>query len=410
MRIVAPSIALAVLFLIALAGPSRAQPWPVTSPTNAGLDEARLRKLTERIGGQGCVVRRGAMAFTWGDITKRRDVASAAKPVYGHFLLQAIESGRLRLEDRVAAAVPELEKLSKKDAAIRWRDLINQTSCYGVVERPGEAFDYSDYNMALFVDSLFLRVRGTTWDRIDSDVLRAELCDPLGCEDSPTFLAFGPDRNPGRLAISPRDFARFGLLYLRAGRWGDRVLLASESVRMATSHPLPGALSRTSGQGAPMLPGQRSIGGKSNQTDHFGSYSFAWWTNGVDRGGKRHWPGVPNDAFAALGHGGKRGLLIVPSLDMVATWNDTTISNENELVGALSELVKGTIEFADIFIKNARVITLDPSSRIAQAVALMGVNLACRVLPESNVRRASSQLTLKPQPLTKPMKEPCFMR
>ena len=44
-----------------------------------------------------------------------------------------------------------------------------------------------------------------------------------------------------------------------------------------------------------MLPGQRSIGGKSNQTDHFGSYSFAWWTNGVDRGGKRHWPGVPND-------------------------------------------------------------------------------------------------------------------
>jgi hypothetical protein len=34
-----------------------------------------------------------------------------------------------------------------------------------------------------------------------------------------TFEAFGADYLPGRIAISVRDLARFGLLYLRDGRW-----------------------------------------------------------------------------------------------------------------------------------------------------------------------------------------------
>ena len=102
--------------------------------------------------------------------------------------------------------------------------------------------------------------------------------------------------------LSPRDFARFGLLYLRGGRWGDRQLLPREAVRRAVASPLPADLPRTAGKKADMLPGQRSIGGSNNQTDHHGSYSYLWWTNGVDREGKRNWPGVPADAYAALGH------------------------------------------------------------------------------------------------------------
>jgi hypothetical protein len=74
-----------------------------------------------------------------------------------------------------------------------------------------------------------------------------------------------------------------------------------------------------------MLAGQRSIGGGANQTDHMGSYSFTWWTNGVDREGRRHWPDAPTDAFAALGHDSMRGLAIVPSLDLVVGWNDTAL-------------------------------------------------------------------------------------
>jgi len=46
-----------------------------------------------------------------------------------------------------------------------------------------------------------------------------------------------PERRPGRLALSWRDFARFGLLYLRHGKWRDKQLLDSERVEMAISSP-----------------------------------------------------------------------------------------------------------------------------------------------------------------------------
>lgn len=67
--------------------------------------------------------------------------------------------------------------------------------------------------------------------------------------------------------------------------------------------------------------------GGSNQTDHLGSYSYLWWVNGLEHSGKRNWPDVPEDAFAALGHGGERGLLAIPSLDLVLSWNDAKIAD-----------------------------------------------------------------------------------
>jgi CubicO group peptidase (beta-lactamase class C family) len=169
------------------------------------------------------------------------------------------------------------------------------------------------------------------------------LADPLQCEDEPTFLAFGAKNRPGRLAISPRDFARFGLLYLRGGRWGERRLLTESSVRLAIGSPLTNDIPRTSGKSAEMLPGQRSIGGGGNQTDHLGSYSFLWWINGVDRDGRRHWPDAPQDAFAALGHGGKRACIVIPNLDLVVSWNDTRIDGREMENEALKRLVESAM-------------------------------------------------------------------
>jgi hypothetical protein len=153
------------------------------------------------------------------------------------------------------------------------------------------------------------------------------------------MLAFGVKNRPGRLALSPHDFARFGLLYLRRGRCGERQLLSEANVRQAISSPLSNEIPRTSGKPAEMLPGQRSIGGAGNQTDHLGSYSFLWWTNGIDRQGKRHWPDAPEDALAALGHGGKRACVIIPSLDLVVSWNDTKIDGREMENEALRRLV-----------------------------------------------------------------------
>src|ERR1019366_8735619 len=83
----------------------------------------------------------------------------------------------------------------------------------------------------------------------------------------------------------------------------------------------------TTDKAAEMIPGQRTDGSSivpDDECDQRGSYSWLWWTNGVDRNGKRNWPTAPADAYACLGHeNGQRGLAVLPSLDIVVAWNDT---------------------------------------------------------------------------------------
>jgi hypothetical protein len=76
-----------------------------------------------------------------------------------------------------------------------------------------------------------------------------------------------------------------------------------------------------------MLSGQRSLGGGANQTPHFGAYSWLWWTNGTDSQGTRMWPAAPADIYGAFGHGGRRALWIIPSLDMVISYNDSRLDD-----------------------------------------------------------------------------------
>jgi hypothetical protein len=158
-------------------------------------------------------------------------------------------------------------------------------------------------------------------------------------------MAFGTKNRPGRLGISPRDFARFGLLFLHEGKWNGRQLLSRKLTRMAVGNPLPLSLPRTKGRKAEMLPGQRSIGGGNNQTDHHGGYSWLWWLNAVSRDGKRWWMDAPADMFLCLGHGGREGLAVLPSQRMIVSWNGTKRLHSDRKLGnrafkLLAEAVK----------------------------------------------------------------------
>jgi CubicO group peptidase (beta-lactamase class C family) len=300
--------------------------WISLPPQMLALDERKLNALSDYVGGVGCVVRNGYLAYTWGDAAKRIDIASACKPWYTHFLFQAIENGKVKsLDEPLVSLEPGLVQLNgalgHKDRKILWRHLVSQTSCYGVTERPGTAFDYSDYNMALLFDNLFLKVHGATLENATVDVLHKRLTDLIGCQDSPRF------NGKGRLAVSPRDCARFALLYLREGNWNGKQLLSPEHVRTILTSPVENSVPRTAGKPAEMLPNQRSIGGGSNQTDHYGSYSFTWWINGVDRNGRRHWPAAPANTFGAFGHKGKRAFVVIPEDELIVVWNEAKIES-----------------------------------------------------------------------------------
>jgi CubicO group peptidase (beta-lactamase class C family) len=85
-----------------------------------------------------------------------------------------------------------------------------------------------------------------------------------------------------------RDHARFGLLHLRKGCWGDRQLLSEQWVSDASA---PGDVNPV--------------------------YGYMWWRN-TDR---QLWPSAPATSYAALGYG--RHIVWIDSehdLVVVARW------------------------------------------------------------------------------------------
>lgn len=334
MNPILPSLccALCVIAGHAQAGVFPGANWETRRPEEVGLSREKLNALQELVGGRGCVVRHGYMVYSWGDQSKSSDVASAFKPVLSTLLLMAVQEGWLKsVDDLVAGFEPRLKTPNNgKDAGITWRQLASQTSGYGLAEAPGAAYAYNDFALTLYYDVLTQKVFQTN----GTEILRTRLAEPLQFEDAFTFNTFRRADHDGRLALSVRDFARFGLLYLCNGRWRDNQLIKPEFIRMAINSPIPAGTPLTSGREADMLPGQHSIGGGKNITRVGpGYYSFNWWLNRTNLEGQRLFVDAPPDTYVASGHGGKRTLWIFPSLDLIVSCNDSPIDDHDKSPG-----------------------------------------------------------------------------
>ncbi len=307
------------------AGPEGVFParhWQRRVPSDLGMDEAKLDQFRRLVGGQGCIVRHGYLVYRWGDFDRPHDVASALKPLYSYLLMQALAQGRLASmdakvadfwrEDANVAAHPD-----HPDQQLTFRHLGFQTACLGFREPPGAAFDYNDFTMGFFWDTLINKVYGVSWDEAEANVIAPLLREPMQFEDgTPGVL----QPKTGRFQLSARDFCRFGLLMLHRGKWAGRQLLREDLAVMMVTDPLPLSVPRTAGQAAETIFPLRSIGGEGNQCDHNGGYSWMWWLNRVARDGRRWFPDVPDDFLACFGHGGREGMAVLPSQDVVVSW------------------------------------------------------------------------------------------
>ncbi|MEZ4775287.1 MAG: serine hydrolase [Bacteroidia bacterium] len=116
---------------------------------------------------------------------------------------------------------------------------------------------------------------------------------------------------------TPRDWAKFGLLFLNNGVWGgDRIL--SE--------------------------GWVDYSRKRTTTDPYGRYGAHFWTNGTkpvpDDNGYHYWPNLPEDMYYASGFDGQY-VVIVPSRDVVVVRLGVTTDRDAFDIG---ELVSGVLD------------------------------------------------------------------
>jgi len=265
-----------------------------------------LGPVRDRVDTAGIVVRGGTIIAEWGDVERADMTFSAAKSYLSTLAGLAVADGRIAsIDDRAARYIDGDLFADAHDAPITWRELLQQNSdwkgtLWGVpdwadrpegkrahwaereLHEPGTHFKYNDVRINALALAL-LQVFREPLPR----VLAARVMEPIGASSTWRWLGYdnswveldglrmqsvsGGGHFGGGLFISALDHARYGLLFLRHGRWNTRQLVPASWIALA-HQPSP------------------------TKDD----YGLLWWLNT----GRKAVPAAPESAYWAAGFGG----------------------------------------------------------------------------------------------------------
>src|SRR5881396_3802431 len=285
---------------------------------------------TERGATNGLIIRHGYIVAEFGDTLRPDPTYSVAKSMLSTVAGIALGRGLIpNLDDPVVNVIKDGGYDSPHNRLVTWRNHLQQesewegemwgknanflgTEGFGrgqmkprAIQAPGAFYEYNDVRINRFAMSL-LRL----FKKPIPDVFRDEVMNPVGASTTWKWVPYtnayvdidgkrmasvsGGTRWGGGMWINTHDMARFGLLWLRRGKWGDRQIVPPSYVKMATT---PSA--------------------------HGPDYGFLWWLNTK----QQQWPGSPATAYFALGNGGNI-IFIDPSHDLLVVWRWSAQSSE----------------------------------------------------------------------------------
>jgi len=185
--------------------------------------------------------------------------------------------------------------------------------------QPGTTYEYNDVRV-----NVLALAATNVWRRPLPEVLRDNIMDPIGASTSwrwfgydnawitldgrPVQVVSGGGHWGGGMFINACDMARFGLLTLRRGMWGDKRILSEAWVKMALTPTAPQP-----------------------------TYGFMNWFLNTDR---KWMPSAPPNAFGHVGNGTNL-VFVSPDQDLVAVvrWIDNP-SIDTFLAKLLGAVVK----------------------------------------------------------------------
>lgn len=285
------------------------------SPEQLGWSSEKLaaaRAYSERIGSAAVfIVDDGVVVGLWGDVVRKYPCHSVRKSLLSALIGIHVGEGRIDLSktmedlgiDDSEPSLTEAEKQATVGDLIRARSGIYHPALGESEEMkakrperyshaPGEYWYYNNWDFNV-LGTIFEQETGT---RISVEFER-RIAGPLRMEDYEVSDCRYRSRDRyGRCSIHPqyqfrmssRDLARFGLLFLRGGRWGDRQIIPARWVGESTAS-------------------HSEIG-----TDK--GYGYMWWT-GVRDGLLPH-VRVSGHCFCARGYGG-HAVVVLPYRNLV---------------------------------------------------------------------------------------------
>ena len=244
---------------------------------DAGYDQAALERARQKFetmdSAAVLVVHDGAVLAAWGDQESHYGIASIRKSIvsalYGMYFEEGIIDPDSTLADYDISdiAEPGFPDLTEQERSARILDLLKfRSGVYHATvnplsqqpargsHSPDTHWYYNNWDVGVLCTIIEQETGNTVFEEFERRLAR-----PLGTEDfSPWDTAYNviPQRSMHgnhNLKMSPRDMARFGLLYLRNGRWKERQLVSERFVEQSwTSHSQTGE------------PGR--------------GYGYLWWT------------------------------------------------------------------------------------------------------------------------------------
>ncbi|HEY3723141.1 MAG TPA: serine hydrolase [Acidimicrobiia bacterium] len=280
--------------------------WSTTSPGAVGLDAQKLDEIGQvaEQGKSNCfvVVRDGKVAheqyFRGTNAASAQDIYSATKSITSTLVGIAADDGRLRIDDSASKWIPEwkgtpaaavtVRDLLSNDSGREWSPTIDYVQLLRASDRtafaiglpqahpPGQVWAYNN--------SAIQTLQRVLQQATGTDVVtyaKQRLFDPLGMTDTMmTTDRAGNAQTFEGVRSTCRDLARFGVMMLDGGRWGDRRIVSTRWVHEAT--------------------------GRSS-TKLNAAYGYLWWLN---RKGVIGSPLVATDVSAAANPTTTRGRLV----------------------------------------------------------------------------------------------------
>ena len=276
---------------------------------------------TRRASTNGIAIYKGYVVAEFGDTTAVDPTYSAAKSMMATVAGIAIRDGLIRIDEPVGKLVRDGGYDSPQNSRVTWKMHLQQESewegemfgkkhdfvgraAFGEGERkprqlqaPGSFYEYNDVRINRLGLSLLRVFRQSV-----PEIFRREVMSSIGASNAWKWVPYhnsyveidgrrlpsvsGGTRWGGGVWIDSWDLARFGYLWLRGGRWGDRQILPPDFVRASLT---PSA--------------------------HGPDYGYLWWLNTA----QRNYPGLPKTAFGARG-AGSNTVTILPEEDLVVVW------------------------------------------------------------------------------------------
>lgn len=221
----------------------------------------------------GLVLRGGYIAAEWGDTLRPDMTFSVTKTYLSTVVGLAVARGIVAdVHDPVGALVYSEHFEGERHGAITWDHLLRQTSDWRgtlwekpdwadrpprgakteedmravPLSVPGERWEYNDVRV-----NLLAYAAQEAWREPLSRVLAREVLDPIGASRTWRWHGYstswttldgvrvqsvsGGGHHGGGMFVSTRDQARFGLLFLRGGAWGERQIVPRTWIDHATT-------------------------------------------------------------------------------------------------------------------------------------------------------------------------------